>query len=60
VNVLKPFNAVARPGADILILARTDARDGLGLDEALERIRLFADAGADIGTRGPAKGQNVG
>ena len=40
-------------GADILILARTDARDGLGLEEALERIRLFEAAGADIG-------QNVG
>jgi len=25
-------------GADILILARTDARDGLGLEEALERL----------------------
>ncbi|MBA5779034.1 isocitrate lyase/PEP mutase family protein [Stappia sp. F7233] len=35
-------------GADILILARTDARHGLGLDEALERARLFKEAGADI------------
>eukprot|EP00290_Baffinella_frigidus_P002825 CAMPEP_0180173338 /NCGR_PEP_ID=MMETSP0986-20121125/35525_1 /TAXON_ID=697907 /ORGANISM="non described non described, Strain CCMP2293" /LENGTH=347 /DNA_ID=CAMNT_0022125525 /DNA_START=25 /DNA_END=1068 /DNA_ORIENTATION=- len=35
-------------GADILILARTDSREGLGLEEALERIRLFAEAGADI------------
>lgn len=35
-------------GADILILARTDARAVLGLDEALERVRLFVDAGADI------------
>ncbi|KAJ1473196.1 Pyruvate/Phosphoenolpyruvate kinase-like domain-containing protein, partial [Baffinella frigidus] len=47
-------------GADILILARTDSREGLGLEEALERIRLFAEAGADIGARGPAQGQNVG
>jgi len=36
-------------GADILILARTDAREKLGLEEALERIRLFAEVGADIG-----------
>ncbi|MCA9501494.1 MAG: isocitrate lyase/PEP mutase family protein [Myxococcales bacterium] len=35
-------------GSDILILARTDARAGHGLDEALERCRLFADLGADI------------
>jgi 2-methylisocitrate lyase-like PEP mutase family enzyme len=35
-------------GADILIMARTDARFGHGLDEALERCRLFADLGADI------------
>ena len=35
-------------GADILILARTDARTVLGMDEALERIRLFEEAGADI------------
>jgi 2-methylisocitrate lyase-like PEP mutase family enzyme len=35
-------------GADILILARTDARGVLGMDEALERVRLFEEAGADI------------
>ncbi|GGE91322.1 MULTISPECIES: isocitrate lyase/PEP mutase family protein [Stappia] len=35
-------------GADILILARTDARHGHGLDEALERARLFREAGADL------------
>ncbi len=35
-------------GADILILARTDARAPLGLDEALARIRAFEAAGADI------------
>lgn len=35
-------------GADILILARSDAREDHGLDEALERARLFKDAGADI------------
>ncbi|HSO81750.1 isocitrate lyase/PEP mutase family protein [Thiocapsa sp.] len=35
-------------GAAILIVARTDARSALGLDEALWRMRAFADLGADI------------
>jgi len=35
-------------GADILVMARTDARGPLGFDEALERARLFAERGADI------------
>lgn len=35
-------------GADILIMARTDARTVHGLDEALWRIRAFRDAGADM------------
>ncbi len=33
---------------DILILARTDARHTMGLDEALQRARDFAAIGADI------------
>jgi len=32
----------------ILILARTDARGVHGLDEALDRLRAFADEGADM------------
>jgi 2-methylisocitrate lyase-like PEP mutase family enzyme len=35
-------------GSDILILARTDARHDHGLDEAIERARLFHELGADI------------
>jgi len=35
-------------GADILIMARTDARATDGLDEALWRMQAFADLGADI------------
>ena len=35
-------------GGDILIMARTDARATLGLDEALWRMQAFADLGADI------------
>ena len=35
-------------GADILILARTDARGPHGLEEALWRAAAFRDAGADL------------
>ncbi|MCG6897172.1 MAG: isocitrate lyase/PEP mutase family protein [Thiocapsa sp.] len=35
-------------GAGILIVARTDARSALGLEEALWRLGAFADLGADI------------
>ncbi len=35
-------------GADILILARTDARASLGLDEAIARAGAFAALGADL------------
>jgi 2-methylisocitrate lyase-like PEP mutase family enzyme len=38
----------AEGAGDILILARTDAREDHGLDEGLERARLFKEAGADI------------
>lgn len=35
-------------GADILVMARSDARATDGLDEAIARCRAFADLGADI------------
>jgi 2-methylisocitrate lyase-like PEP mutase family enzyme len=35
-------------GADILIMARTDARASAGLDEALLRARTFSELGADL------------
>ena len=38
----------AREGNDFLLIARTDARSVKGLDEALERARLYAEAGADM------------
>ncbi len=38
----------ARELAGTVIVARTDARGPHGLDEALERCRLFKDAGADV------------
>ncbi len=38
----------ARHSPDFLIIARTDARTSLGLDEALRRAEAYAKAGADI------------
>ena len=38
----------ARASRDFLVIARTDARTGLGLDEAIKRGRAYAEAGADI------------
>lgn len=38
----------SRSSADVLIIARTDSRASLGLDEAIRRGEAFAKAGADI------------
>jgi 2-methylisocitrate lyase-like PEP mutase family enzyme len=38
----------SRSSPDMLIVARTDARTGHGLDEALRRGEAYAKAGADI------------
>jgi 2-methylisocitrate lyase-like PEP mutase family enzyme len=38
----------SRSSADFLIVARTDARTGKGLDEAIRRGVAYAEAGADI------------
>ena len=35
-------------GLDILIMARTDARESKGLDEAIRRMQAFQEIGADI------------
>jgi 2-methylisocitrate lyase-like PEP mutase family enzyme len=40
--------AASRDSGDFLIIARTDARTTLGLDEALRRADAYAKAGADI------------
>ncbi len=39
---------VRKEGMDILVIARTDARAGHGLEEAMERARAFSEIGADI------------
>ena len=38
----------SRSSADFLIIARTDARTSLGLDEALRRAELYLKSGADV------------
>lgn len=40
--------AEARRDPNMLIVARTDARTTLGLEEALRRGRMYAEAGADV------------
>ena len=48
INRIKAAVDARDNGADILILARTDAREDLGLEEAIWRANAFADLGADI------------
>jgi 2-methylisocitrate lyase-like PEP mutase family enzyme len=40
--------AETRTSRDFLIIARTDARTSLGLEEAIRRGLIYADAGADV------------
>ncbi|MBI4571348.1 MAG: isocitrate lyase/PEP mutase family protein, partial [Chloroflexi bacterium] len=40
--------ADARAGDDLVIIGRTDARQPLGLEEAVRRAKLYRDAGADV------------
>lgn len=35
-------------GSDIVIVARTDSRQAISLEESLWRSRAFAEAGADV------------
>ncbi|KAK4266530.1 hypothetical protein QN277_027432 [Acacia crassicarpa] len=41
-------DARTESGSDIVIIARSDARQAVSLEEALQRSRAFADAGADV------------
>jgi 2-methylisocitrate lyase-like PEP mutase family enzyme len=38
----------AREAPDFVIIARTDAREPLGLEEAIARVNRYGDAGADV------------
>ena len=40
--------AAARSDPDFIIIARTDAASGLGLDAAIKRVQAFHKAGADV------------
>lgn len=42
------IHAREETGSDIVIVARTDSRQAVSLDEALWRTKAFADAGADV------------
>jgi len=37
-----------RVDGDLILIARTDARAVLGIDEAIERAHVYVDAGADV------------
>jgi 2-methylisocitrate lyase-like PEP mutase family enzyme len=51
----------ARASADTLIIARTDALQMEGIDSALERANLYAEAGADIlFVEAPKSGEQLG
>ncbi len=47
-NRIKAAVDAKEAGADIMILARTDARHGHGLEEAIDRAKGFSDLGADM------------
>ena len=47
-RLLEPAAVDARQHGDFLVIARTDARAIHGLDDALDRARAFAEAGADV------------
>lgn len=42
------IDARKESGSDIVIVARTDSRQAVSLDESLWRSRAFADVGADV------------
>lgn len=42
----------ARTSRDFVIIARTDCKESLGMDEVIRRLNIYADAGADIAMSG--------
>ncbi|XP_039055642.1 2,3-dimethylmalate lyase isoform X4 [Hibiscus syriacus] len=47
-RITAAVDARKESGSDIVIVARTDSRQALSLEESLWRSRAFADAGADV------------
>ncbi|KAK5771987.1 hypothetical protein PVK06_048245 [Gossypium arboreum] len=48
IRIKAAVDARKESGSDIVIVARTDSRQALPLEESLWRLRAFADAGADV------------
>ena len=48
VRIKAAVDARREVGSDIVIVARTDSRQAVSLEESLRRSRAFADAGADV------------
>lgn len=48
IRIKAAIDARKESGSDIVIIARSDARQAVSLEEALWRSRAFADAGADV------------
>uniref|UniRef100_A0A0D9W438 Isocitrate lyase n=1 Tax=Leersia perrieri TaxID=77586 RepID=A0A0D9W438_9ORYZ len=47
-HIKAAIDARKESGSDIVIIARTDSRQAISIDEALWRVQAFADAGADV------------
>ncbi|THU55570.1 hypothetical protein C4D60_Mb11t07960 [Musa balbisiana] len=47
-HIKAAIDARRESGSDIVIVARTDSRQAVSLEESLKRSRAFADAGADV------------
>ncbi|URD84317.1 Isocitrate lyase family [Musa troglodytarum] len=47
-HIKAAIDARRESGSDIVIVARTDSRQAVSLEESLRRSRAFADAGADV------------
>lgn len=47
-HIKAAVDARKESGSDIVIVARTDSRQAVSLEEALWRSRAFGDAGADV------------
>ncbi|EMS46344.1 2,3-dimethylmalate lyase [Triticum urartu] len=47
-HIKAAIDARKESASDIVIVARTDSRQAVSLDEALWRVQAFADAGADV------------
>lgn len=47
-EMVQKIRAAADARTEMLVVARTDARDAAGIDEAIDRANMYLDAGADM------------